>query len=234
MKPSAAWTDEDKSLALSLHPCPETLLTESVLEQWSLIPTAIISDELNRQGAMCAAINPLQNSTGFAAQALTVQCMVGDNSAIHYALTMAWPGCALIVDGGGYTDTALWGGILTQAAKARGVRAVIIDGAVRDAAELRQAGLSVYCRAIVPKGPHKGFGGEVNGPVECAGVRVDCGDLIVADDDGVVVVREDQQSGLLERCRQRMSRETSVLERIEAGESTVDIFSFPAPEDFPR
>ena len=234
MKPSAGPTVEDCSLALTIHPSPTALLDASLLSEWARIPTAIIGDELNRNGAMHSAINPLANGTGFAAQALTVQCMVGDNAAIHYALTVAWPGCVLVIDGQGHTDTALWGGILTLAAKARGVRAVVIDGAVRDAAELREAGLSVYCRAIVPNGPHKGFGGEVNGPIQCAGLRVDSGDLVVADDDGVAVIRPDQQTGLLERCRQRMSKESSVIERIEAGESTVEIFNFPAPLDFPR
>jgi len=183
---------------------------------------------------MCSAITPLKINSGFAAQALTVQCMVGDNAAIHYALTVAWPGCVLVIDGQGFTDTALWGGILTLAAKARGVCAVVIDGAVRDSAELRAAGISVYCRAVVPNGPHKGFGGEINGPIVCAGVPVDCGDLIVADDDGVAVIRADQQPGLLARCRQRMAKESAVAARIEAGESTVEIFNFPSPEDFPR
>jgi 4-hydroxy-4-methyl-2-oxoglutarate aldolase len=221
-------------MALTIHPSPSALMDDTTITEWSKIPAAIISDELNRKGAMDSAINPLQLNSGFAAQALTVQCMVGDNSALHYALTVAWPGCVLVVDAGGYTDTALWGGILTLAAKARGVRAIVIDGAVRDAAELRSAGISVYCRGIVPNGPHKGFGGEINGPITCAGQRIDSGDLIVADDDGVAVIRPDQQPGLLERCQKRINNEASVIERIEAGEFTVDIFKFPSPEEFPR
>jgi len=221
-------------LALTIHPSPQALLDEATLADWSRIPAAVISDELNREGAMCGAVSPLRAGMGFAAQALTVQCMVGDNSAIHYALTVAWPGCVLVIDGKGHTDTALWGGILTLAAKARGVRAVVIDGAVRDAAELRASDISVYCRATVPNGPHKGFGGDINGSIVCAGVRVDAGDLIVADDDGIVVIRESQRPSLLESCRERMAREAAVLARIEAGESTVGIFNFPAPEDFPR
>ncbi len=220
-------------MALTLHEGPTAVLDSATLEAWSHIPTAIISDELNRNGAMAAAISPLRANSGFAAQALTVACMVGDNAAIHYALTVAWPGCALVIDGKGFTDTALWGGILTLAAKARGVRAVVIDGAVRDSAELVASEISVYCRAVVPNGPHKGFGGEVNGPILCAGKRVDCGDLIVADDDGVAVISDDQRPGLIERCRQRMAKEVSVISRLEAGESTVDIFNFPVPGDFP-
>ncbi len=124
-------------MALTIHEPDLTRIPVAEVEMWRNTPTAIISDELNRTGTMQSALRPLKNGSGFAAQALTVQCMVGDNAPVHYALTVAWPGCALVIDGRGHVDTALWGGILTAAALARGVVAVIIDGAVRDAAELR-------------------------------------------------------------------------------------------------
>ena len=132
----------------------------------------------------------------------------------------------------GHTDTAVWGGILGQAAKARCVAALVVDGSVRDAAELRASGLAVFARGVVPGGPHKGFGGVINAPIQCAGVPVSPGDLVVGDDDGVVVVRPDQMDGLMEKCRARMAREEELARRIAAGASTVELLNLPPPEDF--
>ncbi len=217
-------------MALVINDPPAARMSEAELAAWRDMPAAIISDEVNRTGTMHTAIAPLRPGMGFAAQALTVHTMVGDNVTLHYAVTAAWPGCALVVDARGHADTALWGAILTEAAKARGVVALVIDGGVRDAAELRASGMAVYARGIVPNGPHKGFGGSINVPIQCAGVPVNPGDLVVGDDDGVVVIRPDQMDGLLERCKARMAKEKTIMEQIAAGASTVDILNLPAPE----
>ena len=80
------------ALALTINPSPTTLLSDDELAAWAALPTAIISDDLNRTNTMQAAIKPVGPGMGFAAQALTVQTMAGDNSTLHYALTVAWPG----------------------------------------------------------------------------------------------------------------------------------------------
>jgi regulator of RNase E activity RraA len=219
-------------MALIINPPPQGLLGADELAAWRDIPAAVISDELNRAQTLSGALAPLAPGMGFAAQALTVDTMVGDNGPLHYAVTVAWPGCALVVDAGGHTDTAVWGGILTEAAKAAGVVAVVVDGAVRDAAELRQSGIAVYATAIVPRGPHKGFGGTINAPIQCAGAAVAPGDLVVGDDDGVVVVRPDQMDGLMARCRARMAKEDEHVKAIAGGATTVALLGLPAPEDF--
>ncbi len=205
-------------------------LSAEALAAWKEIPTAVISDELNRTGTMAAAIGPLGPGMGFAAQALTVQAMVGDNAVLHHALLSAWPGCVLVVDGRGHEDTAIWGGILTAAAQARGVAALVVDGAVRDAAELRASGLSVYTRAVVPNGPHKGFGGGINVTIQCAGTTVRPGDLVVGDDDGIVVVPLDHPDGLeaiIGRARARIAKEEGILKKIADGVSTVELLGIP-------
>ena len=119
------------------------------------------------------------------------------------------------------------GGILVAAAVARKLTAVVIDGAVRDVAELRESGLAVYARAVVPNGPHKGFGGSVNTPIQCGGVPVNPGDLVVGDEDGVVVIRPNQLPGLIERCRARIEKEEKFVKQIEAGVSTVELMGLP-------
>lgn len=214
-------------MALTIHQPQFDQISEGELALWRKTPASIISDELNRSCTMLSAIRPLQSDVGVAGQALTVQCMVGDNAPIHYAVTVAWPGCVMMVDGRGHTDTALFGEILAEAALARGVVAVVIDGAVRDAAELKRSDLYVYARGIVPNGPHKGFGGAINAPIQCAGVNVHPGDLVVGDDDGVVVIPANKMDGLRERCDARIAAEAERIERIQTGASTVELLGFP-------
>ncbi|MEE8522726.1 MAG: RraA family protein [Thermoanaerobaculia bacterium] len=218
-------------MALVLNDAPTARLSADDLAAWRQIPTAIISDELNRTGTMHAAIKAVGPGMGFAGQALTAQTMVGDSGTLHYALTTAWPGAVLVVDARGHQETAVWGGILTAGARARKVAAVIIDGAVRDVAELRDSGVAVYARAVSPNGPHKGFGGSVNSPIQCAGVAVDPGDVVVGDDDGIVVIRPDQLPGLMERCRARIAKEEVFLEKIEAGVATVELMGLPPADE---
>ena len=219
-------------MALDLKGAPEGLMTDSELAAWRDVPPAVISDELNRTGAMAAAIKPLAPGMKIVGQALTVQTMVGDNAALHYSLTVAWPGAVIVVDARGHLDTAVWGGILTYAAKRAGVTGVIVDGSVRDVAELRDSGVAVFARGAVPSGPHKGWGGSVNSPVQCGGVAVDPGDLIVADDDGVVVIGRRRMDGLLASCKARIDREATTLQRIDAGVTTVELQGLPPADEF--
>jgi 4-hydroxy-4-methyl-2-oxoglutarate aldolase len=219
-------------MAITIKKNPTKLLSENELAEWREIPVAIIGDELNRTNIMQAAIKPVRNGIPVAAQALTIQCMVGDNAPLHHGVPFAWPGCALVIDGRGHEDTALWGGILNAGAEAKNVAAVIIDGAVRDVAELRESKIAIYTRSVVPNGPHKGFGGSINGPIQCGGVAVSPGDLIVGDDDGIVVIRPDQMDGLLDGCRKRIASEEATLKGLAAGKTTVELLGIPAVESY--
>ncbi len=214
-------------MALTLYDGTTQRLSREQLEVWQTIPVAVIGDELNRAQMMHAAIKPVAPDMGFAGQAVTVRCMVGDNLALHHAIGQAYPGAVIVADARGHEETAVWGGILHSAALQKGGAAVVIDGAMRDVAELRVSGLPAYCRAIVPAGPHKGFGGEVNGTIHCGGVSVRPGDVIIGDDDGVIAVRLDQLDGLLERCQARMKNEDKIIAGIKAGKSTVELLGLP-------
>jgi 4-hydroxy-4-methyl-2-oxoglutarate aldolase len=210
-------------MTVIFHDSAESKISDEQLEALRAHPVAIIGDELNRAQMMQAAIKPVGPGMGFAGRALTVNCMVGDNLALHHATALAVPGSVLVADARAHEDTAVWGGILHTAAKKRGVVAVVVDGAMRDVAELRDSGLPAYARAVVPTGPHKGFGGEINGPVQCGGVTVHPGDVLVGDDDGVVVIRPDQVEGLAERCAARVANEEKTLAGIAEGKTTVEL-----------
>lgn len=216
-------------MGLTIHEWTAKRLGDAEIAQWREIPSSIIGDELNRAQIMYAAIKPLAPGKGFAGQAITVQCMVGDNLALHHAISGAFKGAVIVGDGRANEETAIWGGIMHTVAETRGVAGVVIDGALRDAAELRASPLPIYARAAVPAGPHKGFGGEINAPIQCGGVSVHPGDLVVADDDGVVVVRMDQIGGLMERCKARMAKEQEFVKAIRAGKTTVEVLKLPGP-----
>ena len=216
------------SVIVKASPMPR--LSAEQLALWRDLPVAIVGDELGRTQVMQAAIKPVTRDVPFVGQALTVRGMVGDNAPLHYAIAVSEPGDVIVADAGSHEDTAIWGGILHTAAKARGVVAVVLDGALRDVAEIRDSGLPAFCRAVVPAGPHKSFSGEVNGAIQCGGVAVGPGDLLIGDDDGIVVVRQAQLDGLHERCLARIKGEEAILEGIAAGKTTVELFDFPPAE----
>ena len=139
-------------MVLTLHEgLEDPRLDPDQLAAWRDVPVAIIGDELNRAQIMQAAVKPLTTGKSFAGQALTVQCMVGDNSALHHALAIAKPGDVLVADGRGHVETAIWGGVMQSSAEARGLAAVVIDGAVRDRAELAASHSPVCVQRANPR-----------------------------------------------------------------------------------
>lgn len=184
--------------------------------EWSAIPSAVVSDCLGRFSAMSGDIRALSGEH-LVGPAYPLQVVVGDNRSIHLALKDVPPGWVLVIDAGGYPDRAVWGGVLAEAARARGVAGVVIDGALRDVAELRQQGFPAFARGTSPAGPHKAGGGVAAETVSCGGVLVGYGDLIVGDLDGVAVVPRDRIAATLDAVRQRLQLEQEWLDRIRAG-----------------
>ena len=217
-------------MAIEYGTPPGGLLDADEIAAWAEIPTPIIGDELNRTGLMASRIRPLSPNFSCAGQALTVGCMVGDNSVLHFCLKELWPSAIIVADGKAHTETAIWGEILHTCATRQGAGGVIVDGAMRDSDVLRESDVPAYCAAISPAGPHKGFGGSINKQIQCGGVSVSPGDLIVADQDGIAVIRPDQMDGLMDRCKKRIAAEEKTLARIGAGELTIDILNFPPAE----
>jgi regulator of RNase E activity RraA len=215
---------------IQIHPKPMHLLDATALAAWRGIPVSILGDELNRSQIMHSALRPLSRDVRMIGQALTVECMVGDNSALHYALEQVWPGAVIVADARAHVETAVWGEIMHTCAKTQGATGVIVDGAMRDSAAIADSGLPAYCRGVTPRGPHKGWGGAILGTVQCGGVAVNPGDLVVGDSDGVIVVRPEQIQGLAERCRARMASEEKVLHRVRAGATTVKVLGL-GPHD---
>ncbi len=140
-------------MPIQRHEVDFETLPADVLERWRGVPPAIVSDCMNRSNVMAAAIKPVAAGMRVIGQARTVTCMVGDNSAVHTALGMIGRGEVLVVDAGGYEDTAVWGGIMTRAALQRGLAGLVVDGAVRDVAEIRRDMMLAGCPTIGDIGP---------------------------------------------------------------------------------
>jgi regulator of RNase E activity RraA len=127
-------------------------------------------------------------------------------------------------------ERALWGGILNARAIKSGLGGVIIDGAVRDILELKGMPLPVYAAGITPAGPHKGWGGQIGGPVSCGGVSVAPGDIVVGDADGVVVIPFKQESKTYDSSLERIAFEEQLLRKIDLGEDLSEVFKKPKIE----
>jgi len=204
-----------------------TRLTPAALAPWNEVGAAEISDCLDRGQAMIGAIGPLRPEMRVIGQARAVNCMVADNSALHAAINLAEPGDVLVASAQGFEDVAVWGGLMTRAAMARGIAGLIVDGAVRDSAEIAELGFPCFARCAVPRGPHKGFGGSVDAPVSCGGVSVSSGDLVIGDADGVAVIPLARVEAALAAVQALRAREAATIEKMADGASLAEIYGVP-------
>ena len=205
-----------------------TPLSADKLAQWATIPPAIAGDVMNRQNVMAGRISPLSLGMTMAGQARTVSVLAGDNAALHEVIGRLRPNEVLVIDACNYDDRAVWGGILNTRAKMRNINGVVLDGAARDAAEMREMGLPVYLSALSPAAPHKGWGGSIDDRISCGGVVVMPGDIILGDDDGVTVVPLNRADIVLEASLKRIDYEREVLTKLNNGSDVSGLF--PSPE----
>ncbi len=156
--------------------------------------------------------------------ALTVQGAGGDNLALHHAVAAARPGDVIVLSVGGEQEIAHCGDIIALAAKERGVAGIVLDGAVRDRAEIASLGLPVFHLGTSPRGPAKAGPGALGVPVRLAGVGIEPGDLVCADADGIAIVRSASADEVLAAARALEVREQEIVAALRRGESTVAIF----------
>ena len=182
--------------------------------------TGNVGDCLGRTAAMNAHIQSLSPGLAVVGPALTVRVPPHDNLMIHKALTLAQPGDVLVIDGGGVHSCALLGLLMVRTAIKMGVAGLVVDGDIRDAAELRKTGLAIFAAGISPNGPRKEGPGEINFPISCGGQAVSPGDIIVADDDGVVVVPRAHAAACVDQVKKVIEKEEKRLAEIEAGITT--------------
>lgn len=176
---------------------------------------AIFADVAGRRGSLDGIVSMTPGVT-LAGPAFTVEVRPGDNLMLHAAIALAKPGDILVVDGKGDTRCALIGGLMINTCKMLGLGGVVIDGAVRDLLELRELGFPVFARATNPNGPNKLAPGRINWPISAGGIAISPGDLVVADDDGVVVVERERAAALLPLADKKVADENKRLDDIRS------------------
>ncbi len=193
-------------------------------------PTGNLSNAHPEVQAMHASLAPLFLGAGIAGPAKTAKILPGENAAIHRAVHTARPGDVLVVDSAGDKNFGPFGDILATCCRNQGISGLIIDGTIRDTADIRQMLFPVYCLGANPMATGKSDPGEVDIEIECGGVRVCPGDYIAADDDGVVVVPREIAQEVVEEAGAVARREETIKARLARGETTLEIFKIdPAP-----
>jgi RraA family protein len=186
---------------------------------FSEFETPMISDRMNRLYTMCTAIRTL-TAPGLRVlgPACTVRVFPGDNLMVHKSLDIAAPNDILVIDAGGSAMNAVLGDLVTTKARHRKIAGFVVDGYVRDIPGILALDFPVFARGVTPIGPlHRGPG-EINFPVQCGGIVVCPGDIIVGDANGVVVIPLDAAAVLLERLRAQRAKEASYLAAVARGD----------------
>jgi regulator of RNase E activity RraA len=189
----------------------------SLEERFRALSTASISDVTNQKYAMWSYIRPLIPGVKVCGRAVTVRTPPGDARKPTEAVELATKGDVIVIDAKGFEESACWGGNDSCGSKEKQLSAVVIDGAVRDTAEIRELGFPTWTKAVTPRTGGSVGGGEINVPIECGGVVVHPGDIIMADDDGVVVVPKNEAQGVLRESIKREALEKNIAKKVREG-----------------
>jgi 4-hydroxy-4-methyl-2-oxoglutarate aldolase len=190
--------------------------------------TATVHEAIGRRGFAGPQLRPIQQGARLAGTAITVSSHPGDNLMVHAAVEVCGEGDVLVVTHTAPSTHGVFGELLASSLMARGVRALITDAGVRDTAELRAMGFAVWSQHVSCQGTVKVSPGSVNVPVVLGGAVVSPGDVVCADDDGVVVVARDEAAWALDRSRERAAKEDGTRARLAAGELGLDIYGLRA------
>ena len=213
-----------------LHdPDPEVLQGfKDLLKVYS--PSCVVADAQERAGVMRSYLRPLSKETRFVGPALTVRLEPGNQVDCLDALSVAQSGDVIVVDAAGETETSIWGGLMSGLCKMKGVIGAVVDGAIRDTDETRDLGFQIFSKAIVPRSTHSPYSGrmepiEINVQIQCAGVIVRPGDLVLGDEIGVVVIPLEESARVLVLAREQAEKEEKTRAKIREGKTVEQLLA---------
>lgn len=201
---------------------------DPVVEALAALDVATVYEASGLDIAAHPRVRPAWPGARVVGRALPVRCGARDNLALHHAVVLARPGEVLVVDAGG--DLAgYWGEVLTVAARVAGVAGLVIDGGVRDREALGRLRFPVFAAGAGLVRTAKRDRGSVGGPVEVGGVRVERGDVVMGDADGVIVVPADRAETVARAGEGRRAREAALMAALEEGATTCELLGLEAP-----
>ena len=188
-----------------------------LIRRAAALPVANIGDVMNRMQSMRGGFRAFGGRRGVVGHAITVRVRPGDNLMLHRAIDLAQPGDVVVCDGGGDLSIAVSGDLMIGHAVGRGIAALVVDGAVRDIDNLAKLDIGVWARGATPAGPYKDGPGEIGYGLACGGLMVMPGDLIAADEDGVVVIPQAEAAATITAAEAHAAKEAQFTAAISRG-----------------
>jgi len=198
----------------------------NLIERLAQFQTATIHEAIGKQGALPSGIKPISPSMKLCGRVFTIDSMPGDNLLLHKAVAQAGKGDVLVAKMSNFYEAGYWGELLSVGALQRGIAGLVIDGCVRDASPIEELDFPIFCRGLCIQGTTKYGKGSLNTPIVIGNVRIEPGDIVVGDRDGVVIVPQNQIEEAIEKSTAREEKEASTLAQLLAGKTSLEIYGW--------
>jgi 4-hydroxy-4-methyl-2-oxoglutarate aldolase len=203
--------------------------TRETLDRLLDFDPATLYEASGRRGVVDPAIRPAWPGAKVCGRAITVECPPGDNLMLHIAVANAQPGSVIVATVGAYVLAGAWGEILTEAARARGVAGLVIDGAVRDIDAIENLKFPVFSRGLAIASCTKERLGKLNTPIQIGGAPIAAGDLIFGNADGLVVIEQERIDEVYDAAVDRRKKELEIIAKLRQGRTTLELLGLTDP-----